>query len=73
MIHFSPDGSISEQMAYRLLHLALEHGDTLLDLHSGGDLTITAHYVIYPKLDNDGSREAQRLAACVRARRFNSA
>jgi predicted deacylase len=62
------DGSISEQMAHRLLQLALEHGDMLLDLHSGGDLTITAHYVIYAKMDNAGSREAQRLAGCVGSR-----
>src|SRR5206468_722822 len=43
---------------------AAEHGDVLLDLHSGGDLTITAFYVIYTK----GHAESQRLAAAVGSR-----
>jgi uncharacterized protein len=63
-----PDGSVSEQIAHRVLDLAMRHGDVLLDLHSGGDLTITAFYVIYAKLDSDGSREARRLAAQVGSR-----
>ena len=63
-----PDGSVSEQIAHRVLGLAMEHADVLVDLHSGGDLTITAFYVIYPKLDSDGAREAQRLASQVGSR-----
>ena len=45
----NPDGTVSEQLAHRLLDLALETGDVMLDLHSGGDLTITPFYVIYAK------------------------
>lgn len=37
-----PDGSVSEQLAHRVLELSLAVGDALLDLHNGGDLTITA-------------------------------
>jgi len=62
------DGSVSEQIAHRVLGLAMNHADVLVDVHSGGDLTITAFYVIYPKLDSDGSREAQRLASQVGSR-----
>jgi predicted deacylase len=58
------DGSVSEQLAHRVFGLAAEHGDVLLDLHSGGDLTITAFYVIYTK----GHGESQRLAAAVGSR-----
>lgn len=62
------DGSVSEQLAHRVLSLALEHGDVMLDLHSGGDLTITAFYVIYPGNDAPWARESQRLAASVGSR-----
>jgi predicted deacylase len=58
------DGSVSEQLAHRVFDLASQHGDVLLDLHSGGDLTITAFYVIYTK----GHDESQRLAASVGSR-----
>ncbi len=58
------DGSVSEQLAHRVFTLAAEHGDVLLDLHSGGDLTITAFYVIYTK----GDAASQRLAQSVGSR-----
>ncbi|MBM3523418.1 MAG: hypothetical protein FJX57_10715 [Alphaproteobacteria bacterium] len=63
-----PDGSVSEQLAHRVHALAVEHGDVMLDLHSGGDLTITAFYVIYPKEDAAWSREAARLCAATGSR-----
>jgi predicted deacylase len=63
-----PDGAVSEQLAHRLLDLASRHGDVLLDLHSGGDLTITAFYTIYPAFGSPASRESQRLAASVGSR-----
>jgi hypothetical protein len=62
------DGAVSEQLADRLFTLAAKHGDVLLDLHSGGELTITAFYTIYPKVDSPAGRESQRLAACVGSR-----
>jgi len=63
-----PDGSVSEQIAHRLLALAGEHGDVMLDLHSGGELTITAFYVIYPKGPAAAEQESQRLSTCVGSR-----
>ncbi len=62
------DGSVSEQIAHRVLALADEHGDVMLDLHSGGDLTITAFYVIYTADDTPAARESKRLAECVGSR-----
>ncbi|WP_439596398.1 succinylglutamate desuccinylase/aspartoacylase family protein [Falsiroseomonas sp.] len=66
----SPSGSVGEQLADRLLALAGEHGgDAVLDLHSGGELTITAFYVIH---DAKGSSPAQlasqKLSAQVGSR-----
>jgi len=65
-----PDGSVSEQLAHRLLALAGEHGgDAVLDLHSGGELTITAFYVIHDaKGDGPAERAARRLAGQVGSR-----
>ena len=60
-----PDGTVSEQLAHRVLDLSLSVGDALLDLHNGGDLTITAFYVIYAKGSGAVSDEAARLAACT--------
>ena len=56
----SPGGTVSEQLAHRLLTLALATGDVMLDLHSGGDLTITPFYVIYRK----GMAAASERSAC---------
>jgi predicted deacylase len=57
-----PAGHHSQQLAHRLLELSLEHSDAMLDLHSGGDLTITCHYTLF---HNDGTAagvESERLA-----------
>ncbi len=62
------DGAVSEQLAHRVHSLAVEHGDVMLDLHSGGDLTITAFYVIYTKGEGPAYAESQRLAASVGSR-----
>ena len=58
-----PDGTVTEQLAHRLLDLATATGDVVLDLHSGGDLTITPFYVIYPK---DGSAASGRAGSLIR-------
>jgi len=65
-----PDGTVSEQLADRLLAIAgAEGGDAVLDLHSGGELTITAHYVIHDaKGAGPAEVEARRLAGCVGSR-----
>ena len=65
-----PDGSVGEQIAHRLLELAGEHGgDAVLDLHSGGELTITAFYVIYDaKVMGPVQQAAQKLAAQIGSR-----
>jgi hypothetical protein len=63
-----PDGTVSEQLAHRLLALALATGDVLLDLHSGGDLTITPFYVIYPKGAGGASERAAALSRSVGSR-----
>jgi predicted deacylase len=65
-----PDGSVGEQMVHRLLALAGEHGgDAVLDLHSGGELTITAFYVIYDaKVMGPAQTAARDLAAKVGSR-----
>ncbi len=62
------DGSVSEQIAHRVFTLAGEHGDVLLDLHSGGELTITAFYTIYTADDSPAARESKRLSASVGSR-----
>jgi predicted deacylase len=64
----SPDGTVSEQLAHRILTLAVETGDVILDLHSGGDLTITPFYVIYDKGQGEASKRAAELSACVGSR-----
>jgi predicted deacylase len=63
-----PDGSVSEQIAHRVITLAAAHGDVLVDLHSGGDLTITAFYAIWAMGDSAASRESQRLVAATGSR-----
>jgi predicted deacylase len=63
-----PDGTVSEQLAHRVLELALSTGDVLLDLHSGGDLTITPFYVIYPKGPEAAAAQAAALSRGVGSR-----
>jgi predicted deacylase len=63
-----PDGTVSEQLAHRLLDLALKTGDVMLDLHSGGDLTITAFYVIYSKGHGEASARSAALSRSVGSR-----
>ena len=63
-----PDGSTSEQIAHRVLELALATGDVMLDLHSGGDLTITGFYVIWHKGGSAAARRSAELARCVGSR-----
>ena len=63
-----PDGTASEQLAHRVLELSLAVGDALLDLHNGGDLTITAFYAIWAKGHGAASDEAQRLCASLGSR-----
>jgi predicted deacylase len=64
------DGSVGEQLVHRLLALAGEHGgDAVLDLHSGGELTITAFYVIHDAKGNGPAEQASKaLAAQVGSR-----
>ena len=57
-----PDGTVSEQLAARLLDLCAREGDATIDLHSGGELTITAFYAIYPKGPSPAEIESERLA-----------
>jgi predicted deacylase len=64
----APDGSVTEQLAHRVLQLAVKTGDVLFDLHSGGDLTITPFYVIYPKGFGAASDRAAELSKCVGSR-----
>jgi uncharacterized protein len=64
----SPGGTVSEQLAHRVLELAVATGDVLLDLHSGGDLTITPFYVIYPKGMGAPSDRATALSRSVGSR-----
>jgi predicted deacylase len=66
----NPKGAVTEQIAARLMEIArTEGGDTVLDLHSGGELTITAFYVIHDaKGDGAVEREGARLAASVGSR-----
>lgn len=66
----NPNGTVTEQIAARLMEIArTEGGDAVLDLHSGGELTITAFYVIHDaKGDGEAEREGARLAASVGSR-----
>lgn len=63
-----PDGTVSEQLAHRILELALETGDVMLDLHSGGDLTITPFYVIYHRREGEASARSAMLSKTVGSR-----
>jgi uncharacterized protein len=62
------EGTISEQLAHRILELALATGDAMLDLHSGGDLTITPFYVIYHKGSGAACERSAVLSRCVGSR-----
>ena len=64
----SPAGTVTEQLADRVFTLALQTGDVLLDLHSGGDLSITPFYVIYPKGHGQASERAAALSRDVGSR-----
>ena len=63
-----PDGTTSEQLAHRLLELSLATGDVLLDLHSGGDLTITPFYVIWHRAPGEASANSAALSRNVGSR-----
>jgi predicted deacylase len=63
-----PAGTVSEQLAHRVLELALATGDAMLDLHSGGDLTITPFYVIWHKGPGEASARSHALSRCVGSR-----
>lgn len=68
-----PGGHISYQMAHRLLTLSLEHSDAMLDLHSGGDLTITSHYTLFHNNGTPEGLESERMArACGAPNIWNS-
>ncbi len=62
------DGTITEQLAHRVLDLAVSTGDVIMDLHSGGDLTITPFYVIYAKGAGAASDRAAALSRSVGSR-----
>lgn len=64
----NPAGTTSEQLAHRVLELALDVGDVMLDLHSGGDLTITPFYVIWHKGAGIASTRSQVLSRNVGSR-----
>jgi predicted deacylase len=64
----SPDGTTSEQLAHRLLELSLSVSDVMLDLHSGGDLTITPFYVIWHKAPGEASAKSAALSRDVGSR-----
>ena len=57
-----PGGHLSHQLAHRLLELSLSHSDAMLDLHSGGDLTITSHYTLFHNNGTAAGQESERLA-----------
>ncbi|MGH7072310.1 MAG: succinylglutamate desuccinylase/aspartoacylase family protein [Acetobacteraceae bacterium] len=61
-------GSVSEQLAHRLLTLSVATGDVMLDLHSGGDLTITPFYVIYRKGLGEASTRSATFSRAVGSR-----
>lgn len=58
----NPAGTTSEQLAHRILELAFGLGDAMLDLHSGGDLTITPFYVIWHKGSGEASARSRSLS-----------
>ncbi|MHA6643732.1 succinylglutamate desuccinylase/aspartoacylase family protein [Mesorhizobium sp. A623] len=57
-----PQGHLSYQLASRLLDLSINHSDAMLDLHSGGDLTITCHYTLFHNNGTAEGKESERLA-----------
>lgn len=61
------DGHFSQQLAHRLLELSLDTADVLLDLHSGGDLTITCHYTLFHNNGTPEGEESERLARATGA------
>lgn len=56
------DGTVTEQLAYRLMGIAQDVGDALLDLHSGGDLSITPNYAIFHNDGSEAGQASERLA-----------
>lgn len=66
-------GHLTEQLASRLLELSTGSSDAMLDLHSGGDLTITCHYTLFHNNGTPEGRESERLAmACGAPNIWNS-
>ena len=57
-----PQGHLSYQLAHRLMELSVENSDAMLDLHSGGDLTITCHYTLFHNNGTPEGKESERLA-----------
>src|SRR5687768_2255108 len=62
-----PDGPLSYQLAHRLLELSLAHSDAMLDLHSGGDLTITCHYTLFHNNGTPEGIESERMGRATGA------
>lgn len=60
----NPQGTLTEQLAARLLDVSSATADALLDLHSGGELTITCHYTLFHDDGSAAGRESARLARC---------
>jgi hypothetical protein len=68
-----PQGHLTYQLAHRLLDLSLAHSDAMLDLHSGGDLTITCHYTLFHNNGTPEGIESERLGrACGAPNVWNS-
>jgi hypothetical protein len=64
----SAAGTVTEQLADRLMAIYRAHADVLVDLHSGGELTITAFYVIHAVGQGPAFDESRRLAQSVGSR-----
>jgi predicted deacylase len=59
------DGTITRQMAQRLMTAATETADIVVDLHSGGIECFVPFYGLYFQMESDASRLAGKLASAV--------
>jgi hypothetical protein len=57
-----PDGSPTRQLAEKVFRLALEHADAMLDLHSGGEHAISAHYAIFTDEGSESGADSRAIA-----------
>jgi len=56
------DGTITEQIAYKIFGLVTKFADAVIDFHSGGDHLICCHHALFSNDGSDAGQLSERLA-----------